>query len=538
MSEGSPIPHLGGETPALTHRRIQVIYFGLMLGVAVAALDQTIVATALPTISGDLGGINELSWVVTSYLLASTATTPLFGKLGDLYGRKIVFQFAIVAFLLGSVMSGFAHSMLQLIVFRAVQGLGAGGIIPQVMSIIGDVLSPRMRGKYQGYMNAVFTVSAASGPAIGGLLTEHASWRWCFYVNIPIGITALLVTSAVLDLPFTRVRHKVDYQGAALLMAAVTGVLLVTVWGGEQFAWTSLPILSTAGATAVLVACFIAREHRAEEALLPLHLWRNSTFCIVNATGFLVMMALTGTITYLPLFLQLVTGISPTLSGILIVPESLGIMLCSIVVGRRVAATGRYKRFPVAGSLLMTAGVLLLSTLSGTTGLGRIAGYMVVLGIGVGGVVTVIVVALQNDVSQREMGTATSAYMFFRNIGSSVGAAVYGAIMNARLRDLLPRLLPPGDASRVSATRVAYSPAAVRHLPGPLRHGLVIAFGRSLHTVFTFGIPVALATVVLAACLKERPLRVASYLEVNAAVDLASAGAPVAPSPALSEDAS
>lgn len=516
-----------------------MIYLGLMLGVAVAALDQTIVATALPTISGDLGGVNDLSWVVTAYLLASTATTPLFGKLGDLYGRKIVFQFAIVTFLIGSVMSGLAHSMLELIIFRALQGLGGGGIIPQAMSIIGDVVSPRLRGKYQGYMNGVFTVSAVSGPAIGGLLTEHASWRWCFYVNIPIGITALLVTSAVLDLPFTRVRHRVDYAGAALLMAGVTGILLVTVWSGDQYAWTSFPILMTAGTTVILVACFLVRERRASEALLPLGLFRNSTFRIVTASGFLVMMVVTGTITYLPLFLQLVTGASPTLSGLLIVPESIGIMLASIVVGRRVAATGRYKAFPVVGTVVMTAGVVLLSTLRGSTSLPAVASYMVLFGLGIGGVVTVIVVALQNDVSQRQMGTATSAYMFFRNIGSSVGAAVYGAVMNARLRYFLPRLLPRDVASHVSVTSVAYTPAAIRHLARPLRRGLIDAFARSLHTVFLCGVPVAVATTVLIACLKERPLRVGSYVDLNATDGEIAARLPPAiatPAPVVTEE--
>ncbi len=510
--------------PALTHRQIQVVYFGLMLGLMIASLDQTIVATALPTISGDLGGINELSWVVTAYLLASTATTPLFGKLGDLYGRKVIFQVAIVTFLVGSIMSGLAHTMLQLIIFRAVQGLGAGGIFPQVMAIIGDLLSPRVRAKYQGYMNAVFTVAAVAGPAIGGLFTEHLSWRWCFYVNIPIGIVALVVTSAVLNLPFTRVPHRIDYAGAALLSGAVTGFLLVSVWGGSTFAWGSPEVVGTSCGVLALVGLFVLREQRAAEPLLPLKLWRNSTFLIVNVTGFLAMMALTGTVTYLPLFLQMVTGADPTVSGLLLVPESLALMVCSVYVGRRVAKTGRYKHFPVTGAVLMSLGVLLLSTMDERSNLLVVACYMVVLGVGLGCILTIIVVALQNAVSQREMGTATASYMFFRNIGSAVGAAVYGTVMNARLRYWLPRLLSPSLRSRVSATRVSYSPAAVRRLPADLRIPVIEAFGRSLHLVFLFGAPVAAIALPLLLVMRELPLRTSAYVQgASASADGATA---------------
>jgi EmrB/QacA subfamily drug resistance transporter len=512
----------------LTPRQIRIVYFGLMLGLMVASLDQTIVATALPTIAGDLGGLNHISWVISAYLLAATTTTLVYGKLGDLYGRKIIFQVAIVIFLLGSVMSGIARSMSELIVFRGIQGLGAGGIFPQVMAIIGDIISPRMRAKYQGYMNAVFTVSAISGPAIGGLFTEHLSWRWCFYVNVPIGGVALVVTSVVLNLPFTRVRHQIDYLGAALLSCAVTAFLLVTVWAGNTSSWASPEIVGTLCAVVVLAGMFVLQERRSAEPLLPLGLWRNSTFRIVNITGFLAMMALTGTIAYLPLFLQLVTGILPTLSGLLLVPESLSLTLCSVIVGRRVAKTGRYKRYPVMGAIVTPLGVFLLSTMTQHTGRWVVSLYMIVLGAGLGLMLTVIVVALQNAVSQRDMGTATASYMFFRSIGSAFGAALYGTIMNARLQYWLPRLLPAGQRHRVTVSSLSYSPAAVRHLPDPVKAAVIESFGHSLHIVFLLAAPVAAIAFPLLLSMRELPLRTAAHIEAAPA----EAGQPLAPAPA------
>lgn len=505
-----PQDRLGGP---LTHRQIQVVYFGLMLGLMVASLDQTIVATALPTIAGDLGGLNELAWVVSAYLLAQTVTTPLYGKLGDLYGRKIVFQVAIVVFLAGSVLSGLSSSLAELVVFRAVQGLGAGGIFPQVMAIIGDILSPRLRAKYQGYMNAVFTVSAVSGPAVGGFFTQHLSWRWCFYVNLPIGAVALIVTSVVLDLPFTRVRHRVDYAGAGLLAGSIVAFLLVTVWAGVTYDWGSPEIVGTAAASALLAAAFVLRERRAAEPLLPLGLFRNSTFRIVNTVGFLAMTALTGTVVYLPLFLQLVTGTSPTTSGLLLVPESLALTFCSVYVGRRVARTGRYKHFPVTGAVLMPAGILLLATMSEHTGAPLVALYMVILGTGLGLVLTVIVVALQNAVSRRDMGTATASYMFFRNVGSAFGAAVFGTVMNAGLRHWLPLLSPRSGHKHVNLTAISYSPAGVRHLALPVRNAVIDAFSHSLHSVFLLGGPVAALAFPLLLVMKELPLRTVAHIE-------------------------
>ncbi|MHB8506346.1 MAG: MDR family MFS transporter [Acidimicrobiales bacterium] len=502
----------------LTHRQIRVVYAGLMLGLMVASLDQTIVATALPTIAGDLGGINDLSWVVSAYLVTSTITTPLYGKLGDLYGKKPVFQFAIAIFLIGSVMSGAAQTLPQLVVFRAVQGLGAGGIFPQVMAIIGDILSPRLRAKYQGYMNAVFTLAAVSGPAVGGFFTQHLSWRWCFYVNLPIGAVALVVTSVVLDLPFTRVRHRLDYEGAFLLTGSILSFLLVTVWAGNVYTWASPEVIGAGAGAVTLGVLFVAQERRAGEPLVPLALFRNSTFRIVNAVGFLTMMALTGTVVYLPLFLQLVTGISPTLSGLLLVPESLAVTAFSVVVGRRVAKTGRYKRFPVAGAVLLAAGVALLATMDRRTSPLLVAAFMVVLGAGVGLILTVIVVAVQNAVSRRDMGTATAAYMFSRNVGSAFGAAVYGTVMNAGLRHWLRKLSPAGGHGVRNIRSLAYSPGAVRRLPATTRAAVIGSFGHALHSVFVVGAPVAAVTLPLLLCLQELPLRTVAYIEEDGLV--------------------
>jgi EmrB/QacA subfamily drug resistance transporter len=495
------------ESQGLTHRRILIIYTALMLGMLLAALDQTIVATALPTIVGDLGGLNHLSWVVTAYLVTSTCSTPLYGKLGDLYGRKNVFQVAIVIFLIGSILSGISQSMMQLIVFRGIQGVGAGGLMALAMAIIGDILSPRERGRYQGYMVGVFAFASVAGPAIGGLLTQHLSWRWCFYVNIPVGAAALLVTSSVLNLPFRRVRHRIDYVGSALLVGAVAAFLMVTVWGGTSFGWTSPQVMGTLIAGIVLVFLFILQERRAREPVLPLRLFRNSVFLNTNAAGFLAGMAMFGGTVYMPLFLQLVTGVSPTLSGFLIFPMMAGVTIAAVTTGRLITRTGRYKFYPIVGSLLMPAGMLLLSTMDGQTPQWQSALYMLPLGAGIGLIMPVLIVAVQNAVNRADMGTATSSSMFFRSMGSSFGVALFGTVMNARLAYWFPRLVPAHGAVPVSARSVAFSPIAVHHLPVQVQQGIIDAFANSLHTVFLVATAVALLTLPFVLMLKELPLR-------------------------------
>jgi EmrB/QacA subfamily drug resistance transporter len=485
-----------------------IILGGLMLGMLLAALDQTIVATALPTIVGDLGGLNHLSWVVTSYLVASTVTTPLYGKISDLYGRKQVFQFAIVVFLIGSALAGLSQNMTELIAFRGLQGVGAGGLMTLAMTIIGDVVPPRERGRYQGYMGAVFALASVIGPLLGGFFVDQLSWRWVFYVNLPVGAVALVVTSAVLDLPYRRVSHSIDYVGTALLVGSVGSILLAVTWGGTQYAWGSPTIITLAVVGAVLLAAFIAVERRVAEPVLPPYLFRNRVFTVATATMFIVGLAMFGGIIYLPLFLQVVTGRSATNAGLLLLPLILGIMFTAIVSGRVISRTGRYKAFPVAGMLVMAAGMYLLSTMGPTTTTLETSAYMVVLGLGLGMVMQVLVLAVQNAVDQRDLGTATGAATFLRSMGGSFGVALFGAVLSNRLAtnlaDLLPGgRLPPG----ISPDALKGSPQAILSLPEAVRGPVIEAFARSIDTVFLAGVPIALIGFAISLLLREEPLR-------------------------------
>ena len=404
MTTTVPAPADTAAPEGLSHRRILIIYGALMLGTLVAALDQTIIATALPTIVGDLGGLNHLSWVVTGYLLTSTCSTPVWGKLGDLHGRKLMFQASIVVFLVGSILSGLSQSMMELILFRGLQGLGAGGLMSLPMAIIGDILSPRQRGRYQGYMVGVFSLASIAGPAIGGFFTQSLSWRWCFYVNIPIGIVALLVTASVLNLPFRKIQRRIDYLGAALLMGSVAGLLLVTVWGGSSYPWNSIEIISLIVVSVIMLAVFVWHEGRTEEPVLPLRLFRNSVIRVTDVISFLAGMAMFGATVYMPLFLQLVAGVSPILSGFLMFPMMAGVTVSSIVTGRLISRTGRYKLWPIMGSVLMPFGMYLLSTMNQNTPIWQAGLFMFPLGIGVGLIMPVLMVALQNAAEQKDLG--------------------------------------------------------------------------------------------------------------------------------------
>jgi EmrB/QacA subfamily drug resistance transporter len=489
------------------HRRRLIIIGALLLGMLLAALDQTIVATALPTIAGDLHGLSHLSWVVTAYLLASTISTPLWGKLGDLYGRKTFFQASIVIFLIGSALAGLSHTMLQLIAFRAVQGIGGGGLLTGAQTIVADVVPARERGRYQGLFGSVFGVTSVLGPLIGGFFVDNLSWRWVFYVNIPIGIVALVVVAAVLPGHLRRAPHKIDYLGTIFLAGAATSLVLLTSLGGTTYAWVSTPIYLMAIGAVVCGALFVWAESRAAEPVIPLHLFRNRIFSASSAVGFVVGFAMFGAIAYLPQYMQIVKGVSPTVSGLRLLPLMAGLLTTSILSGRLVSRWGRYRIFPIIGTAVMTIGLYLLSHLGVTTSTWVSSLYMLVLGAGIGMSLQVLVVAVQNSVSYADLGSATAGATFFRSIGGSFGTAIFGAVFaNVLAGDLVASLhglsLPHGVTAASGA-----SPAVLAHLPAAIHLGYITGYATALHTVFLVATPFGALAFLLSWTIKDIPLR-------------------------------
>ncbi|MFD8223891.1 DHA2 family efflux MFS transporter permease subunit [Streptomyces massasporeus] len=487
---------------------VMVSIGALLLGMLLAALDQTIVSTALPTIVSDLGGLDHLSWVVTAYLLAATAATPLWGKLGDQYGRKRLFQTAIVIFLIGSALCGAAQDMAQLIAFRALQGLGGGGLIVLSMAIVGDLVPPRERGRYQGLFGAVFGATSVLGPLLGGLFTQHLSWRWVFYVNLPVGVVALAVIAAVLHIPRTAQRHVIDYLGTFLIAAVATCLVLVASLGGTTWAWGSWQIVGLAVLGVLLAVAFVAVERRAAEPVLPLKLFRVRTFTLAALISFVVGFAMFGAMTYLPTFLQVVQGISPTMSGVHMLPMVLGLLLASTASGQIVSRTGRWKVFPIAGTGITTLGLLLLHQLDEHSSTAELSGFFFVFGLGLGLVMQVLVLIVQNAVPYEDLGVATSGATFFRSIGASFGVAVFGTIFAGRLGDQLTDAfrgvgLPPG----ISVDTLEADPRGIAALPSGLRPPALHAYAVSITDVFLYAAPVALVGFVLAWFLKEDRLR-------------------------------
>ncbi|MFJ8359940.1 MDR family MFS transporter [Streptomyces sp. NPDC093984] len=490
------------------HGGVLVSIGALLLGMLLAALDQTIVSTALPTIVSDLGGLEHLSWVVTAYLLASTAATPLWGKLGDQYGRKKLFQAAIVLFLIGSALCGMARNMPELIGFRALQGLGGGGLIVLSMAIVGDIVPPRERGRYQGLFGAVFGATSVLGPLLGGLFTQHLSWRWVFYVNLPVGVIALAVIATALRIPRKAERHVIDYLGTLLIASVATCLVLVASLGGTTWAWGSPQIAGLAALGAVLLVAFLLVERRAAEPVLPLKLFRVRTFTLSAVISFIVGFAMFGAMTYLPTFLQIVHGISPTLSGVHMLPMVAGMLLSSTASGQIVSRTGRWKVFPIAGTAVTTIGLLLLHRLTENSSTAEMSGYFLVFGLGLGLVMQVLVLIVQNAVAYEDLGVATSGATFFRSIGASFGVAVFGTVFAGRLADKLVAALaghplPPG----VSPAALKADPRGIAALPPTVRPSVLHAFSSSITDVFLYAAPVALLGFVLAWFLREDKLR-------------------------------
>jgi EmrB/QacA subfamily drug resistance transporter len=487
-----------------SHREIMIVLPGLLLAILLAMLDQLIVGTALPRIVGSLGGVAHLSWVVTAYTLAATVTTPLYGKLGDMYGRKKLFITAIVIFLVGSALSGLSQSMAQLIAFRALQGLGAGGLMVGAMAALGDLVSPRERGKYMGYMMSVMMLATIAGPLAGGYITDTFSWRWIFYINLPVGGAALIYLLATLRVPKSQVSHKIDYLGAALIAVAATSVILLATWGGTEYAWGSAQIIGLGVLAVAATAGFCFAETRAAEPIMPLHVFRNRNFSLAVTLAFLVGMAMFGAITFLPLYQQTVQHASATGSGLMLTPMMLGVTVTSILAGQLTARTGKYKAFPILGGALMMVGMYLFSLLGVNTSRLESGLFYVVLGLGMGFLMQMVSLIAQNSVGPRDMGVASSARMFFQQIGGSLGVAAFGALFARRLSESLGAV-SKGAHLQVSGGQL--DPAAVSKLPPAVRQDVFHAISYAIHGVFLWTIPGVALAFALAWFIKEVPLR-------------------------------
>jgi len=504
MAETQPVGAAGEAAAGGRKREIIIVLPGLLLALILAMLDQTVVSTALPRIVGDLGGVTHLSWVVTAYILASTVTTPLYGKLGDLYGRKRWLITAVIIFLAGSALSGLSQSMDMLIAFRALQGLGAGGLMVGVIATIGDLVSPRERGQYMGYMMAAMMLAMVAGPLVGGYITDDLSWRWIFYINMPVGGAALLYLAATLHLPHKKVQHKIDYLGAGMLAVSATAIVLLTTWGGTEYAWGSAQIVGLGVLAVAALAAFMIVETRAAEPVLPLHVFRNRNFSLASGMSFLAGVAMLGALTFLPLYQQTVQHLSAVGSGLMLIPMMLGVTTTSLIGGFIMTRTGRYKALPIIGGAIMAVAMFLLTGLGVSTSLLTSGIFFVVLGVGMGFMMQITSVIVQNSVQPRDIGVASSARAFFQQIGGSMGVALFGAVFARRLTDAMSARLP---GVHLNAGGGQLDPVTVNRLPAPVRHDVFYAIAHAIQGVFIFAAPAAVLLFVLAWFIKEVPLR-------------------------------
>ncbi|GEB53660.1 MULTISPECIES: MDR family MFS transporter [Streptomyces] len=489
-----------------------LVIFSLMIAVLLAMLDNMIVGTAMPTIVGELGGLEHLSWVVTAYTLTTAASTPVWGKLGDLFGRKGVFLTSIVIFLAGSVTSGAAQTMSQLIGFRALQGLGAGGLMVGAMAIMGDLVPPRERGKYMGMMAGVMSLAMIGGPLVGGTLTDHLGWRWAFYINLPLGAVALAMVGTILHLPKKRSQGRIDYLGAALLTAGITAAVLVTSWGGTEYDWSSGTILGLAALAVVALIAFVLVERRVDEPILPLGVFRNLNFSLVTVIGFLLGFVMFGAMTFIPLFQQSVQGASATNSGLLLLPVLLPMMLVSVVTGRATTRTGKYRMYPIAGGVLIPVGLFLLAQMGVGTTRFTSGLYMVVLGAGMGFLMQLTMLIAQNSVELKDMGVASSTTTLFRTIGGSFGVALMGTVFAGRVEDSMKESAAAGGQAAGGAAKLTeggaqLDAASLAKLPAPVREAYEHAVSSGTHTVFLMGAAIAVIVFVAAWFIKEVPLK-------------------------------
>ena len=498
-----------------THAEIMVIITALMLAMLLAALDQTIVATALPRIASDLHGLNKLSWVATAYLLTSAISTPLYGKIGDLFGRKKIFLISIIIFLAGSALCGLSQTMDQLVIFRALQGIGAGGLISLVLAIIGDVVSPRQRGRYQGYFGAVFGVASIAGPLLGGFLADAhtvlgvSGWRWIFYINLPIGVIALFAISTRLHLPIRKLMHKIDYSGVALLSIASTSLILISVWAGLTYAWSSWQIITLAIVSIFFAVGFVINESKAKEPIIPLKLFKNSVFTVSVILSLLSGIVMFATILYIPEYQQIVRNYSPIKSGLLLFPLVAGLFIATLMSGKLITKYGRYRPYPIIGGIILIAGLWLISGLSLTTSQVTMSWWMIIIGFAIGLFMQVPTLAVQNSIPFEQMGSGTSTATFARSIGSSFGGAVFGTILITRLNTHLHALLPHLGYN-ISAASISGGTNSLSGISPLVTHQVLQAFVLAFHDTFIYAIPVAALLLIFAILLKETPLRESS----------------------------